>query len=300
MHRWRLRLTERPFLLANGAAQAWRTDCLAERRMSALEAGNEAFHQAYSRARDGVRQQVPVLVVLSTELALHHQNRRRGLAYSRPSFAQAKSVAHIAVALFTLTDRESHADRREGVARLREHIAGAVDAAQPAPGAPLDEEIKTLLERCSGFAQLASENDVPDWVRVDFARDAGVRILRITELATDDQIAGLHEAVEAILRTLSVADQQTLQVVVVGDHQARARSLGMQYFKRRFQEEPGRDLRVTYGENIADEQEAISLVATRRLDERIALAFFGDESRLQRDVLGDAAKRCLDQLRFPS
>jgi hypothetical protein len=87
--------------------------------------------------------------------------------------------------------------------------------------------------------------------------------------------------------------------VVVGDHQARARSLGMQYFKRRLQEPPGADQRVTYGENIEDEDEAISLVATRRLDKQIAQAFFGDENRLQRDVLGDAAKRCLDELDFP-
>jgi len=71
-------------------------------------------------------------------------------------------------------------------------------------------------------------------------------------------------------------------------------------FKRRFQELPGADERVTYGENIEDEAEAISLVATRRLDKRIAQAFFGDENRLQRDVVGDAAKRCLDQMGFPT
>ncbi len=48
------------------------------------------------------------------------------------------------------------------------------------------------------------------------------------------------------------------------------------------------------------EEEAISLVATLRLDERIAQAFFGDENRLQRYVLGDAAKRCLDGMTFPA
>ncbi len=102
------------------------------------------------------------------------------------------------------------------------------------------------------------------------------------------------------LRTLSPADQGALEVVVVGDHQARTRSLGMQYFKRRFDEQPGADRRVTYGENIADEEEAISLVATRRLDKEIAQAFFADDTRLQRDVLGDAAQRCLDQMGFPA
>jgi len=65
-------------------------------------------------------------------------------------------------------------------------------------------------------------------------------------------------------------------------------------------EEPGADERVTYGENIDSEEEAFALVATRRLDRLIARAFFGEEKRLQRDVLGDAAKRCLEAMQFDS
>lgn len=72
----------------------------------------------------------------------------------------------------------------------------------------------------------------------------------------------------------------------------------MQYFQRRFGESEGDDDRVTYGENVSDEAEAIALVGTRRLDFELARAFFGDERRLQRDVLGDAAKRCLDRLQL--
>jgi len=265
----------------------------------AFDAGNQVFHEAYGGARDGVRHQVPILVVLPTELALHRQNQRRAVSYSRPSFARAKSAAHIAVALFALTAAESSAERRgPGVARLLEHITAALEARQP-NSEPVDHEIKALLERCLQFAQAAKEQAASESVRAAFASDAGPRILHITELATREQIAGLHEAVETTFRELTPDEQVELQVVVVGDHQARARSLGMQYFKRRFQERPGADERVTYGENIEDEEEAISLVATRRLDKKIAQAFFGDENRLQRDVLGDAAKHCLDEMDFP-
>src|SRR6188474_606201 len=141
--------------------------------MGALESGNEVFHQAYGSARDGVREQVAVLVVLPTELAFHHQNQRRGMPYSRPSFAQAKSAAHIAVALFTLTDTKSDADSREGVARLREHVAAARDAAKRPDGTAVDEEVETLLERCARFAQIACEQGVSERLRADFASDAG-------------------------------------------------------------------------------------------------------------------------------
>ncbi|MEI9949046.1 MAG: hypothetical protein WDO74_08690 [Pseudomonadota bacterium] len=266
---------------------------------AALDAGNEVFHEAYGGARDGVRTEVPVLVVLPTELALHRQNRRQGVPYPRPSFAQAKSAAHIAVALFTLDCAESNPENsRAAVAKLCQYIAAALDA-QRAERAPVEDEIEALLQRCLDYARAAREQAPSERARAEFASDAGPRVLRITELATCEQIAGLHEAVEATLSTLSASDQALLQVVVIGDHQARARSLGMQYFKRRFREDPEVDRRVTYGENIESEEEAISLVATRRLDERIAQAFFGDEHRLQRDVLGDAAKRCLDQMCFP-
>ena len=63
-------------------------------------------------------------------------------------------------------------------------------------------------------------------------------------------------------------------------------------------ETAGADERVTYGENIGTEEEALALAGTRHLDKAIAQAFFGDEKRLQRDVLGDAAKRCLEQMKF--
>ena len=266
---------------------------------SALDAGNELFHQAYRGARDGVRQQVAILVVLPNALALHRQDHRQSMPFSRPSFAQAKSAAHIAVALFALTCAEATGEqRRAGVARLLEHIGAALDSMQGATPAPLDPEIAALLEICLSFARVSREGIPSERLRAEFASQAGQRILSITELATREQIAALHDAAEAIWRTLSPTDQAEIQVVVVGDHQARARSLGMQYFKRRLHEESEADRRVTYGENISDEEEAISLVATRRLDKRVAQAFFGDENRLQRDVLGDAAARCLEEMRF--
>ncbi len=73
--------------------------------------------------------------------------------------------------------------------------------------------------------------------------------------------------------------------MVTGNHQARARSLGMQYFRRRFAEPEGAEDRVAYAEGVEDPEEALALVGTRRMDREISAAFFGDEKHLQRDVL---------------
>jgi hypothetical protein len=265
--------------------------------ITALDAGDAVFHQAYRATRDDAQHEVPILVVLPTELALHQGGNRHRVGYCRPAFGRAKSAAHVAVALFTLACCDANAERRAaGLSGLLAHLAAALAEEQDAAPAPVDEEIRALLQCCLSFARAACEGSPCERRVADFANAAGPSVLRITELATCEQVAGLHEAVEALSSRLSPAEQAELQVVVVGDHQARTRSLGMQYFKRRFGEKAETDERVTYGENISDEQEAISLVATRRLDQRIARAFFGDEARLQRDVLGDAAKRCIEQM----
>jgi len=263
---------------------------------SPLEAGNEVFHAVYGRAQEEVRDEIPVLVVSPTQLVLRRGDQRRLWPYSQPLFARAKVAAHVAVALFALTSAKSKPqDSRSGGARLAEHISDTL--AESRRSSSEADEVDVLLEYCLAFAHDAWQGAVAEPARSVFAANAGPRILRITELATREQIGALHGVVEEIFGQLSTREQAELQVVVVGDHQARTRSLGMQYFKCRFREGVT-DQRVTYGENVEDEEEAVSLVAKRRLDQQIARAFFGDEHRLQRDVLGDAAKHCLDAMGF--
>ena len=83
---------------------------------------------------------------------------------------------------------------------------------------------------------------------------------------------------------------QALHVAVTGNHQARIRSLGMQYFARRL----GAD-RVLYAEGVAEVDAAVALIGAQRLDRAMAAAFFGSPRRMERDLLGDAAKAMLDK-----
>jgi len=265
----------------------------------ALDAGNDVFHDSYGKARDRVRHDLSILVALPNEVVLRSQRVRQAFPYCGPSFDQAKSAAHIAVALFTLTRNSSLDGRsRTQLSRMPEHIGSALEQLGPPGDHAITEEIRGLLELCLRFGRDACAGALSECAQAEFAKEAGARILSITELATSEQIARLHAAVDLALGKLSTEERDALQVIVVGDHQARTRSLGMQYFQSRFREKPGADERVTYGENISTEEEALALAGTRHLDKVIAHAFFGDEKRLQRDVLGDAAKRCLEQMKF--
>jgi len=272
-----------------------------------LSSANDLFHEAYGATRDGVSQQVPVLVLLANEVALHRGKERHVYEYGCEFFNHAKAAAHIAVSLFVLSGAEKQEPTSEpdplpaAQARwkaVRDHCRVALTGVKQASSQLSNGDLVQLLEQCLAFGEGAFTSGDASAARARFAQEAGPLILRLTEQATREQIGSLHRAVDAAFGRLTRRELDALQVVVAGDHQARSRSLGMQYFKRRLREAPGQDERVTYGENISSEEEALTLVGTRQLDKIIARAFFGDDKRLQRDVLGDAAQLCLDELRL--
>jgi hypothetical protein len=118
-------------------------------------------------------------------------------------------------------------------------------------------------------------------------------ILQLTAEATRVQLTLLDAAVESALALLDAAQRRKLHVIVTGSHQGRARSLALQYFEKRLREPAQEEARVAYAEGVSDEKGALALVGTRKIDFAVAKAFFGDERRLQRDVLGDAAEALL-------
>lgn len=267
-----------------------------------LDKADPIFHEVYDGARVSSEGDAPLLVVLPTEIALHADGARRAYGYPYPPFHAAKAAAHVAVALYTLTRRTSEealsAESASRIDSIAAHLRSSLEGAKHrGEDGELERELLPLLSASLLFAERALAHcRVPTPGRDEFARTSGPLILRVTEIATCGQINALHEAFERALAELSKSERSALQVVVIGDHQARSRSFAMQYFCRRLCEAEGADERVTYGENIEAEQEAIALVGTRRLDRTIARAFFSDEKRLQRDVLGDAAKTCLDRM----
>jgi hypothetical protein len=181
--------------------------------------------------------------------------------------------------------------RLVGLRLASKHALGALGELSP----EAQRDVRSVLEQSQAFIdeQLACAHVEPERI-ASFAREVGPLLLALTGHATKLELDALDAAVNDALASLSVAEVNELEVVVTGAHQARARSLGMQYFQRRFGEEPGEERRVAYAEAAQDVEHARTLVGTRRLDRVIAGAFFADERRLQRDVLGDAAQSALE------
>jgi len=240
-----------------------------------LDDVNDTFHAAYDAAREKAEDAGPILIVLSDELVRYRAGARRAFAIGPKRFHEVKSVAHAPVAIY------AHAIDR---AALRDRLRATDDP---------DETVAAVVAGTLAFLDDDLAGRSPSLER--FAQAMGPALLRLTELATKLQLEALAASTDAALADLTAEENAALRVVVTGDHQARARSLAMQYFRKRLAEPAGVEHRVLYGEAVATEDEARALVGKNRLDRRIARAFFGDETRLQRDILGDAAAAELER-----
>jgi hypothetical protein len=263
---------------------------------SPLDGVNDGFHAAYDAAREAAKLDAPVFVVHADQLFVFRRGTRRVISLTPRMFHVIKSGAHAPVALYAALHRPGTPDSR--LEELRAQVVASLDAldGERDAGTETREALRGVLDSTLRFLDrvLTPQGRAPSSADLDaFARAVGPSLLHLTTLATRVQLAALHAVVEQALGELAVDERADLQVVVTGDHQARVRSLGMQYFRRRLREPEGVEERVTYGEAVTDPDDALALVGRRRLDRAIALAFFGDAKRLQRDVLGDAVREQL-------
>lgn len=256
---------------------------------SALDEANDAFHDTYDRACADEKEGAPVIVVLADDLVVFRRGQRSQVHVTPRIFHVIKAAAHVPVALFSAAYR----DDAEALGRLRAHVAASLASLDGETD--LDEEISRAVRGVLDESLALVDGGYPPAALAAFAKATGAKLLVLTHCATRLQLQALHEAVEAVLRELEPAERRHLQVVVTGNHQTRARSLGMQYFRKRLEEPEGAEERVVYAEGVETADEARALVGTRRMDARIAEAFFGDAKRLQRDVLGDSVKKLLSK-----
>lgn len=267
-----------------------------------LDEVNDAFHDAYAAVQEDASEDAPVLVVLADDLICFRRGGRTDLTFTPRSFHVLKSVSHGPVAAF-MALRGGKIDAldsstRASLAALRERLGEARDDLEREPAddeSRADAELvaSATIELVDRILRASRTEDL-----AGFAADMGPPLLRLIEHATRLQLVALHERVEELLAQMSDEERRRLVVVVTGDHQARVRSFGMLYFRKRFGETGGEE-HVLYGEGITSAEEARALVGKNRADRDLARAFFGDSERLQRDLLGDAAAAFLAKTDLP-
>jgi len=256
-----------------------------------LDGVNADFHQAYEALSQSATQAFPMFVLIDHELVIVWNQCERRIPITPRAFHVLKSVAHAPVGVYALLLPACDGPLPP---QLRSHVQAALERL-PVELPDAHETAKQVIETTRAFlSQVLADQAVTKAALDNFAQVMGPRLLELTDAATRLALASLHAAVQEALASLPEPTHPQLQVVVVCDHQARGRSLHVQYFRKRLSEPEGAEDRVAFAEGAEDVTQALALVGTRQLDRQLARAFFGEPRRLQTDVLGDSAKAILD------
>lgn len=259
---------------------------------SALEAVDQTFHEAYATGRRHASRMPPVVVVLADVLVLVSDERQHNVPLSPPGYHVVKAVAHAPLGAFLVARGRGDETDEARLTALEERLAGTRrELAEVALDDDARHDLERICDLTRAFVADVRANGTDEAACRAFARAMGPRLLDATEHAVALQLAALEERTDELLALVPPDRLGEVEVVVAGAHQARERSLGMQYFRARIGEDA--DLRVTYAENVSDIDAALALVGTRKFDRVIAQAFFDDPEKLERDILGDAVEKAL-------
>ncbi|XXT23606.1 hypothetical protein WME94_18880 [Sorangium sp. So ce429] len=273
-----------------------------------LGALNQAFLDAYAARREAVLASIePIIAQIDDRLIL----RRGGQRFEGPArtrrYHELKVIAHVPLAVHALlSGRRGALDggARGRLAALRERItaaAGDLDGRGFAPE-QLARQRRILDASLALLDEAVAAGGAAPEALTAFSRAQTRDVLLNAEDAARDQIETMHATVEGWKQQMTQEERGRLRAVVAVSHMARPGNVAAQYFsvtlgetwQGRFDQEnlrPGK--RVLTAEATFDEAEAFALLATHALDAGVATRFFGEETRLARDILADAAEQIL-------
>lgn len=272
---------------------------------------NEVFHQAYDALRETVLDSLgPVIAQIEDVLILRFRGERlEGPARTR-RYHELKAISHLPLALHVLlanqrgTFDEGVRGRLTQLRQLATRVGDSLEARGFTPEAL--ERQRRLVEASVAFLDgLLAQGSVAPGALATFTHALTADLLANAEDAARDQIETMHATVEAWKERMTPVERTQLRAVVAVSHMSRPGNVAMQYFsialgeswEGRFDQEdlqPGK--RVLAAESTLDEGEAFGLLATHALDARVANRFFGEKTRMERDLLADAAERILAEM----
>lgn len=273
-----------------------------------LAATNRGFHESYNsllgETLDKLGQSIPVIVALHDDLLLVANGGQQQVRVIPEHYHQLKAVAHSAfgMQLWLMAHRSKVLDATLQ-AQLQATAQVLSDAFDALDSLPADERTTpTLLLRTSleytdrvlaaGVVEVSLAQQYAAWI--------APRVLEMARSAVRGEIDGLHETVSRWHRELGDASWQNLYVALCGNHQPRYRQAATQYFDRLLGEHPGigaeSEDRIVFAEGVGELDGALDLLARHIIDQQASTMIFGYRSRLQKDMLADAALEYLDQI----
>ena len=263
---------------------------------------NSAFRLAYADARgEALRMTGPVVISRHHFLVLHYRGERYEGAKIDETYDQLKTVAHAPLAIYVMLAghvdgslAQAECDRIRAFCDLMNPVHTALDSC--ALRSHQKERQRRLLDCCKSFLDgVLADGKCGRSDLTRFCRECAPDLMQNTSEAALVRLEAYHRQMCAWRKVIEAEDWDRLRVVVTGAQMPRPGNLAVQYFARLLGES-GEGKRIIYAEALFDETSALNLLGTHRLDASAAQAFFGDRSRLNRDLLADATPTALDTL----
>jgi hypothetical protein len=268
-----------------------------------LLALNAAGRAMYAGGRTRELSTIPAVIIVSGDDLVLRKNGKRTVAKVIPAEYHAqKAVAHTALALFThLAFEPGRPLGEERVKELKEYHALMTAAAAGVEKFGYDPDTlarqKRILGRSLEFAaKVLQDGKVSADDLNAFCRASRADVLANATAAAKAQLVATHKQVAEWRKDMTAEEWAALTVIVTGPQTPRAENAAVQYFARLFGESTGEGRRVVYAESLYDEDKAVSLLGTLRLDGKLSVAVFGDPFRMYRDLLADIARTALDDI----
>lgn len=262
---------------------------------------NRATLGLYAGGRARELATVPAVIVVSgNDLVLHKGGTRTAVSVIPPEYHALKCVAHITLGLFTHLAADQgqplSVERFKALQQYRDLMTAATPAAE-AFGFDPDTlaRQRRMIDRSLGFANtVLRDGSVTADALAKYCRESRPDIMANCDGAAKAQLVAMHRQVMAWKKAMTADEWAGLTAVIPGRQTPRAENLAVQYFARLFGER-GEGRRVVYAEGL-DEDEALKLLGTLRLDGRLSVAVFDDPFRMYRDILADGARRAIDDI----
>jgi hypothetical protein len=263
----------------------------------ALAALNKASREAYAAGREAlIARTSPVIVVEFDDLLLLRDGQETRAPFTPPIYHALKSVAHLPLGIYAVLAPEASgvAPGRDWRGPLQAMREKAVAVAARADGMGFDgtqlKRTRKILDESVGFIDRTIAAGA---ISEDALRGYAQRVAPLTLANANDaaraQVDGLHAAFQRLRGGLGARELAQLYVLVLGSKTPRAGNLQYEYFVNALGREAA-DKRVIYVEGVFDRERALGVLATLVIDRRVGRDFYGEEGRMERDLLADGAE----------
>lgn len=264
---------------------------------------NETSLAAYAAGRSELLSRAGPVIIVGADVTFLVDGKETHADYTPAIYTTLKSLSHLFLGAVGILQPYMD-DGAAGEAQWRPHLeairreALAVEPHLEALGLAGDSlaRNRVAIERLVAFIDgVLAEGNYSRAELTEMARGLAPFMLANAYDAARAQIDSLHAAVQAWRAERPPEDWDRVRVFVLGPRMPRQDNLQFTYF-RLAMGEAAVDRRLIYAENVFSQEGAMKLLGTILADRTLAEITFGDEMRMDRDLLGDAAKAYLLQL----